>query len=213
MPLSVVVFLIALVLGCTSGAVFGDSIFWANELNKQCELRGVGSCRFTIEGQSELEEYRLGYGREEYAAYFTQLPGIRPTAAITLTRGCASDDNGDVDGAMALSNNIANSSRFGHWSLSKRAAQQREPKLVVTTLTNGTTRGYVLMAIPDKIASQGSLGFCVTDQQQVLCGGASLSAHLLHGRAKRSLVDLIQGIKLVPSRRVGATEVCQIPKR
>ncbi|WP_175222011.1 MULTISPECIES: hypothetical protein [Burkholderia] len=205
MLLSTVVVLIALVPGYTSGAALDDSILSTPEFDIQRELRGVGSCRFTIERQSRFEEYRLGYGREKYATYLTKLPGIRPTTAITLTLGCASDDNGDIDSAMALNDNIIKSSRIGHWSLSKRAARQRAPKLVVTNVANGTTRGYVLMAIPDKVASQGNLGFCVTNQQQVLCGGASLSAHLLHGRAKTSLVDLIQGIRLVPSRKLGVT--------
>lgn len=176
MLFSAVVVLIALVPAYTSGAALDDSILSAPEFDKQRELRGVGSCRFTIESQSGFEEYRLGYGREEYATYLTQLPGIRSNTAITLTLGCASDDNGDVDSAMALNDNIIKSARIGHWSLSKRAARQREPKLVVTNVANGTTRGYVLMAIPNKIDSQGTVGFCVTDQQQVLCGGASLSA-------------------------------------
>ncbi|WP_269510594.1 hypothetical protein [Burkholderia sp. IMCC1007] len=165
------------------------------------EIRIVGECQFTVENESDAVEYRIDYGKEEYATYVTQPLDVRPAITITLTIGCASGENEDVDGAMGANENIVKSSQDGKWSLSKKGIQQTEPRLDVTNIVNGATRGYVLIATSDVMPSQNNVAFCVTDQQQVLCGGAVLSAPLLQERTRNSVVNLIRGIKLVPFPR------------
>ena len=179
-------------------ATSNDFKFLPLNSHAHSKIRIVGQCQFIIENKSDAVEYHLDYSKEEYATYVTQPLDIRPVITITLTIGCASDENKDVDGAMGANENIVKSSQDGKWSLSKTGIQQKKPKLDVKNIVNGATRGYVLMSTSDVKPSQNNAGFCVTNQQQVLCGGALLSAPLLQERAKNLLVNLIQGIKLVP---------------
>ncbi|WP_174965412.1 hypothetical protein [Burkholderia ubonensis] len=171
----------------------------------QSEIHSVGRCSFAVDNEPDTMEYHLHYARDEYATYVTQLSDIWPIVTVSLMLGCESDNNEDLDSAMGTNENIVKSSQEGTWSLSKRAVQQKDPKLVIQNVKNGTTQGYVLMAISEETPSQSSVGFCVTNQQVVLCGSTSLSAALLHGRAMTSLVNFIQGIKLVPRRRPDTT--------
>ncbi|WP_155632768.1 hypothetical protein [Burkholderia cepacia] len=164
----------------------------------QGESHGVGNCHFTVDNEPDTAEYHLHYARDEYATYMTQLSDIQPPVTVELTLGCENDDNDDLDSAMGGNENIVKYSREGTWSLSKKTSRQKDPKLVIQNVKNGATRGYVLMAISEKNPSQSSAGFCVTNQQAVLCGSTSLSAALLQERIVTSLVNLIRGIKLIP---------------
>ena len=164
----------------------------------QGESHSVGNCHFTVDNEPDTAEYYLRYARDEYATYVTRLSDIQPPVTVALTLGCENDDNDDLDGAMGGNENIVKYSREGTWSLSKEASRRKDPKLVVWNIKNGATRGYVLMAISEKNPSQSSAGFCVTNQQAVLCGSTSLSAALLQEGITTSLVNLIRGIKLIP---------------